>query len=259
VHVVDDGNDCRQVPDRFFASVNGDMIWNGVQLWRYTGRRHFYAEALATAQSVDHNLSDARGIFVDLQGENDVVEPLVEAMFDLAARDDVTFARDWIVRNASAALSARAADGTFARLFDGPPQRTSSIWESNGGLAVEIAAGALDPQADARAANLWSAGGNVGQTITTLPATISFNGAGIALSGTISKLCESGHVHVFIDGVETFDRTGLWQNYSMPGGDSVFFAWRWPTPGPHVIRLEPAGDALSGVEIMRLDAEVLGK
>lgn len=44
-------------------------------------------------------------------------------------------------------------------------------------------------------------------------------------------------MHVFIDGVETFDHTGLWQNYSMPDGDSIFFAWRWASRGLHVIRL----------------------
>jgi hypothetical protein len=259
VHVMDDGSQCRQVADRFFASVNGDMIWNGVQLWHFTGQQHFYDEALATAQSVDRNLSDARGIFADLQGENDVVEPLVEAMYDLAAHEHAAFARDWIARNAGAALSARAPDGSFARLFDGPAQRRSSIWESNGGLALEIAAGALDPGGQVSPGDPWSDGQDVGATITTLPATIAFNGAGIALSGTIDKLCERGHVHVFIDGVETFDHTGLWQNYSMPGGDSVFFAWRWPSAGPHVVRLEPAADSLVGVQALHLNAQVLGQ
>lgn len=259
VHVIDDGNECRQVPDRFFASVNGDMISNGLALWRYTGKRHFFDEAVATAQSVDRNLSDARGVFVDLQGENDVVEPLIEAMYDLAAREKLTFARAWILRNANAALSARGVDGSFARLFDGPPQKITSIWEANGGLAAEIAAAALAPADFADPRFGWSGGSGIGQTITTLPATIAFNGAGIALSGTISKLCESGHVRVFIDGVETFDRTGLWQNHSMPDGDSVFFAWRWPLPGPHVIRLEPSAESQTGVNIMSLDAQVVGQ
>lgn len=256
VHVVDDGSRCRQVPDRFFASVNGDMIWNALQLWRYTGRQHFFDEAVATAQSVDRNLSDARNVFVDLQGENDVVEPLVEAMYALASEEDVEFARAWILRNAGAALAARGSDGTFSRLFDGPSQRTTSIWESNGGLALEIAAGALEPLGEPGAADAWAGGANIGTTITTLPATIAFNAAGIALRGTIGKLCASGHVHVFIDGVETFDRTGLWQNHSMPDGNSVFFAWRWPVSGFHVIRLEPATGAQTGVELMRLEAQV---
>lgn len=259
VHVIDDGSHCRQVEDRFFASVNGDMIWNALWLWRYTGQQHFFDEALANAQAVDRNLSDSRGVFTDLQGENDVVEPLVEAMYDLASEEQVSFAREWIARNAAAALSARGSDGTFSRLFDGPAQSTTSIWESNGGIALEIAAGALDPQGHAGTLDAWSGGTNIGQTITKLPATIVFNGAGIALSGTISRLCTGGHVHVFIDGIETFDRTGLWQNYSMPDGDSVFFAWRWPAPGLHVIRLDPANDAQVGVEALHLDAVVLGR
>jgi hypothetical protein len=258
-HVADDGTQCRQVEDRFFASVNGNMIWNATQLWRYTGQRHFYDEAIATAQSVDRNLSDSRGVFVDLQGENDVAEPLVEAMYDLAAEENVGFAKAWIVRNAAAALSSRGPDGTFSRMFDGPPQSMTSIWESNGGIALEIAAGALEPLGAPGRADAWSGSGNVGQTITKLPATVAFNGAGIALSGTISRLCTSGHVRVFIDGQETFDRTGLWQNHSMPMGQSVFFAWRWPAPGPHVIRLEPANDTQAGVEVMHLDATVLGQ
>ena len=96
VHLIDDGLQCRQVPHRFFASVNGDMIWNGVRLWQYTGQRHFYDEAPSTAQAVDLDLSDASGVFVDVQGENDVVEPLVEAMYELAVQEHVGFARDWI-------------------------------------------------------------------------------------------------------------------------------------------------------------------
>lgn len=259
VHVLDDGSACRKVPDRFFASVNGDEIWNALQLWQYTGQRHFYDEAVALAQSVDKNLSDARGVFVDVQGENDVVEPLVEAMYDLASGQHVEFARQWILRNAAAALSARSADGTFARLFDGPPQQTASIWESNGGIALEIAAGALDAQGMPQAADAWQGGKDYGKTITSLPATIVFDGAGIALSGTISRLCTSGHVRVYVDGVQTFDRTGLWQNHAMPEGDSVFFAWRWPAPGLHVVELEPATVAQTGQPVLDLSASILAR
>src|SRR5207237_3924541 len=32
VYVFDDGQACTQLPHRFFASVNGDMIWNGLEL-----------------------------------------------------------------------------------------------------------------------------------------------------------------------------------------------------------------------------------
>jgi len=36
VYVFDDGQSCTQLPHRFFASVNGDMIWSGLELARDT-------------------------------------------------------------------------------------------------------------------------------------------------------------------------------------------------------------------------------
>ncbi|MGH7327940.1 MAG: hypothetical protein ACREJX_06280, partial [Polyangiaceae bacterium] len=42
VHVVDQDGTCTQTTRRFFASVNGNMIWNGLQLWRLTHERQFY-------------------------------------------------------------------------------------------------------------------------------------------------------------------------------------------------------------------------
>jgi len=51
-----------------------------------------------------------------------------------------------------------------------------------------------------------------------------------------------GHARVFVDGHETFDRTGIWQNKSSSGlrlPGSVLFAWRWPRPGSHTIRFAP--------------------
>jgi hypothetical protein len=242
VHVVDDGVTCSQVPHRFFASVNGDMIWNGIELWRLTGETHYINEALATANAVDNNLGDNRGIFANLQGENDVEEPLVEAMLDLAQREHLAFAQEWLLRNASAALGARARDGSFSRFFDGPPQGTTSIWETNGGASLEIAAATIAPQMPAVANNGWAPGRDVSVNITSLPATITVDGSGVALVGTMTRLCEHGHVRVLIDGVQTTDHTGLWQNPSMPSGPSVLFAWRWAEPGHHTITLEP-GDS----------------
>jgi hypothetical protein len=75
------------------------------------------------------------------------------------------------------------------------------------------------------------------------PAQITFTGSGIALIGTIgARCCESGHARVFIDGRETFDHIGIWQNKSSSGrslADSVLFAWRWPTPGRHTLTFQP--------------------
>lgn len=257
VHVIDNGLRCEQVPRRFFASVNGDMISNGLELWRITGQQQYYDDAMATARAVDNNLSDAQGIFVDLQGQNDVEEPLIEAMYDLAANEHAVFAQDWILRNANAALSARGADGSFSRFFDGPPQTKTSIWESNGGTALEIAAAALAPNSAAEVST-WDSAQIMPAPVDTLPATIAFDGAGIALSGRMSDLYQKSHVRVLVDGVETFDRTGLWQNHSMPDSNSVFFVWRWPTAGRHVIQLMPANPAESVAGAVQLQSIVLG-
>ena len=257
VHVIDDGTTCEQQSHRFFASVNGDMIWNGLELWSITGREQFYAEAVATARAVDTTLSDDRGIFVDLAGANDVVEPLIEAMFELAANERLDFARDWILRNAAAALSARAPDGTFSRFFDGPPQATASIWESNGGLALEIAAAALDPDGLALDADAWQNGRFPGARLTELPATITFEGSGIALLGTIGPSYETAHLRIFIDGVQPLDRTGLWQNHGMPVGSDVRFAWRWPVSGRHTLRLELGKPTDRGSEAVHLESIIL--
>lgn len=79
VFVFDFDGKCRQVPRRFFASVNGEMISNGLALFYFTGNRAYRRQALATAAAVADRLNDARGIFADLQADNDIVEPLVEA------------------------------------------------------------------------------------------------------------------------------------------------------------------------------------
>jgi hypothetical protein len=64
---------------------------------------------------------------------------------------------------------------------------------------------------------------------------------------------------VLVDGVETFDWSGIWQNKSSPGRslpDSVLFAWRWPAAGPHRIEIlagEPnrkEGDAFADIRRM---------
>lgn len=243
VYVYDDGRHCTQLPHRFFASVNGDMIWSGVMLARATGDARYRADAFATARAVDMLLGDARGIYANLQAENDVAEPLVEAMYVLATAEHQRFAKRWIERNAQAALDARAGDGAFDRAWDGPPPRGMvSIWRSNGGLSLQIAAAALEPNAyPARDAG-WSRARFFTHRTPSLPATIAFHGAGIAIIGTQGeRCCEPGHARVFVDGVETFDATGIWQNKSETGTvpHAVLFAWMWPRAGHHVIRFEP--------------------
>jgi hypothetical protein len=263
VYVFDDGQRCTQLPHRFFASVNGDMIWSGFHLARITGERPYLDDALASARAVDHYLSDPAGVFADLQAENDVVEPLVEAMLVLARDGKQDFARRWILRNAAAALSARKRDGTFGRFFDGPPPRAmTTAWQTNGGLAIEIAAATLAPRQQVPPTNRWTGSRFVAHQISELPATLSFTGSGIALIGTLGEqCCEPGHARVLVDGHETFDRTGIWQNKSSSGRslpDSILFAWRWPTRGEHTIRFEaPDTNAKEGGPFLHLEGYML--
>jgi hypothetical protein len=243
VYVIDDGTSCVQLPHRFFASVNGDMIWNGLELARITGVQDYLDEATATARAVVDDLSDPAGIFADLQAENDIVEPLVEAMYALATEAHVSFARSWILTNAAAALSARAPDGSFGRFFDGPPPATTvTAWQTNGGLALEIAAAALDPAGAAPAGGAWAGAVRVARSLGPT-GRLRFRGSAVALLGTLGEsCCEAGHARVSVDGHETFDGTGIWQNKSSSGKripGAVLFAWRWPRSGLHTISFAP--------------------
>jgi hypothetical protein len=241
VYVFDDGAHCTPLPHRFFASVNGNMIAAGLALFAATGNRRYAHEAMLTAHAVADHLHDGNGVFADMQAENDIVEPLVEAMSDVAARGDGAFAARWIVRNAHAAASARGPDGSFGRFFDGPPPHAPTAWQTNGGIALMIAAAALAPR-EVPAPDAWRRAQHVTRGIMSLPATITFTGSAIALFGTLGeRCCEAGHARVFVDGRETFDRTGIWQNKSSSGvalPDSVLFAWSWPRLGAHRLRFE---------------------
>ena len=243
VYVFDDGHTCRALPHRFFASVNGVMIEAGLVLARVTGERRYGEEARATARAI-RALDDDRGVFTDLQAENDVVQPLVFAML-LLARDGESSARDWIVRNAAAAAHARrATDGAYGRFFDGPPPSgVVTAWQANGALALMIAAGALAPNERPEANDPWPATPSQPLAITSLPQTFRFTGSAIALRGTLGeRCCELGRARLLIDGREPVDRTGIWQNKSSAGkalSDTLLFAWRWRTSGPHQLRFEP--------------------
>jgi hypothetical protein len=262
VYVFDDGQACTQLPHRFFASVNGDMIWSGLELSQITGTQQYLTDALATARAVATDLADPAGVFSDLQAENDVVEPLVEAMYDLATEASAPFARAWILTNAAAALSDRTADGSFGRFFDGPPPRTTvTAWQTVGGLALEIAAAALDPSGTVPTTGRWAGARPVARSIGPT-GKLTFTGAGIAFLGTLGEVCcEAGHARVFVDGRETFDQTGIWQNKSSLGRkipETVLFAWRWPKPGTHTIRFEPGSpNAKEGGTFLHIRSYVL--
>jgi len=243
VYVFDDGRRCVQVPHRFFASVNGNMIWNGVALYHATGDETYRDEALGTARAVTRRLSDPSGAFMNMQAENDLAEPLIEAMLVLAAQENVDFARSWLLANASAAYSARKPDGTYGRFFGGPPPEAPvTAWQTSGGFASQVAAAALEPHGTPRPA-AWQAAVFVPHPITRLPATIRFEGSGFALIGTIGDVCcQPGHARIIVDQVETVDRTGAWQNKSTSGRrfpNSVLFALSWPAGGHHEVTLLP--------------------
>ncbi|WP_147292880.1 hypothetical protein [Dyella psychrodurans] len=244
VYVFDNGTACEQVPHRFFASVNGDMIWNGLHLYRATHDDAYLQQSLATARAIDEHLSDSRGIFADLQAENDIVEPLVEAFYELATERHVQTAQQWLLRNAAVAWSARAQDGSFGRFFDGPaPTAVTSVWQSNGGFALEVAAAAVAPKTTVSTTNDWSGAHFTARDVSLTSEPIAFDGSAIALIGTIGdNCCEAGHARVIVDGVETFDQSGIWQNKSSNGRhvpNAILFAWRWPKAGHHTIRFLP--------------------
>ena len=185
-------------------------------------------------------LNDARGVFTDLQAENDTAVPLVLAMLH-AARTDPR-ARRWLLRNAAAAAHARDRDGDPGRFFDGPPPSgLVTAWQAGGGLALAIAAGAIAPRDRVEDGDGWARARPLPLRATALPATIAFAGSGIALFGTLGeRCCEAGRAALLIDGREPADVTGIWQNKSSlarPIPDTLLFAWRWPARGRHTVRL----------------------
>ncbi|HEX4622407.1 MAG TPA: hypothetical protein VH208_12660 [Myxococcaceae bacterium] len=244
-YLFDDGKQCTPLPGRFFASVNGNMAWNGFALQEATGDPTFGVEALATLGQWDVQLSDNRGVYANLEADNDVSEPLIEAMLEQAARDrPPSFARDWIHRNAEAAIrNARVPQGLYGRFFDGPqPPAAINDWQTNGGLALAVAAATLEPDYVVAPGSDWDNAQSVSQEISALPASLSFTGSGIALLGTLGEeCCESGHASLSVDGAPTVDATGIWQNKSATGrsfDDAVLFAWQWRQSGSHVLTFD---------------------
>jgi hypothetical protein len=247
VYVFDSGSACTQVPGRYFGSVNGNMIWAGLYLARATGRGSYFAEAAATARAVEQHLGDATGVYADLQAENDVAEPLIEAMYDMATAGHMSSARDWLLAAASAAASGRTVGGVYGRFFGGPPPRAPvTVWQVNGGLTLALAAAALHPHGRPADPGFWRHATFVRHDLrlAATPVQFTFTGRAVAIIGTIGEICcQPGHAQLFVDGTRTYDQTGIWQNKSSSGRslpDSVLFAWRWPTPGRHTIQIRPA-------------------
>lgn len=246
VYIFDNGKKCTLLPGRYYASVNGNMIWAGAELARDSGDPAYLAQAIATAKAVQHHLSDNSGVFVDLQADNDIVEPLIEAMYLLATADHQRFARNWLLTAASAAGSDVSLLGTFGRFFNGPaPTGPATAWQMTGGTTLMQAAAALEPGGGPARTRFWHHAVLVRarRTLTGPRLRISFTGRGIAILGAIGDICcVAGHARVLIDGVQTFDRTGIWQNETSPSirlPGQVLFAWRWRTAGRHTITILP--------------------
>ena len=253
--VYDNGSQCTQLRGQYFASVNGNMIWAGAKLAQLTGSQHYLGQAVATAEAVRRYLCDDDGVYADLQAENDVAEPLIEAMYVLATADHEDFARTWLLSAAAAAAAGRTALGSYGRFFDGPaPQGPVTAWQVNGGMALMFAAARLDPSALPADPWYWHRAVFVADD-ASLPAsggrvTVAFAGQAIAIIGTIGEeRRKPGHARVLIDGKLMFDRVGIWQG-EFSGermlANSVLFAWRWPSPAPHTITIAPEAGRTAG-------------
>ena len=248
VYVFDDKTTCTQVPHRFYASVNGDMIDNGIMLSGFMKDPTYLNEARASAAAVESRLADPNGIYADLQADNDIVEPLVEAMYDLATLPGdpgAPGARAWIITNAKAAIPEdRDSRGWYGRFFDGyGPNWDVDAWQTSGGLALAVAAAALEPSTVPLGGD-WSAKQFHAQSFSGFPApVITFTGRAVAFVGAIGDVCcEPGHAGVRVDGVETFDESGVWQNKSAPQiriPGAILFAWRWRASGLHSVQFIP--------------------
>lgn len=265
VYVFDNGRTCRALPGRYFASVNGNMIWAGAALAADTGRTGYLRQAVATARAVGTRLSDGAGVYADLQADNDIVEPLIEAMYRLASANHQHFARDWLLTAASAAGGDQNARGEFGRFFDGPPPASAATaWQVNGGAALIQAAAALDPHGAPADPQFWRRARLVddGRQLGDSALRITFNARAIAIIGSIGAVCcVGGHARVFVDGAETFDRTGIWQNMTSPSlkqPNQVLFAWRWPAAGQHTITIRPGiHDAYEGGSFFQMAGYLL--
>ena len=259
-YVLDDGKHCTQVPGQFQAGVNGDMIYAAYVLFVASRGSAYQTQATSVAQAVATKLSDGRGILANLEDEHDSAEPLFEAFYVLAKYWNQDFALDFVTRNAAAAEGARTQNGSIGRFFDGPPPEDGvTAWQTSGGFAATMAGQALQPgDALPSPGPDWKNAKFTPLKSQTMPQVIRFSGSGISLRGTLGDPCCPAGARVFIDGVETFDRTGIRQSYSPAGKipNSVLFAWQWPAAGKHEIRLEAKSPSdaehavhLSGYEV----------
>ena len=193
------------------------------------------------------------------------VEPMIEAMYTLATTEHQAFARHWLLSAASAAGADQNAAGEFGRFFDGPPPTSvATAWQVNGGIALMQAAAALDPYGRPADPGFWRRARYVtdDRDLNDSVLRISFSGRAIAIMGSVgAQCCIAGHARVFVDGTETFDRTGIWQNMTSPSVQQphqVLFAWRWQRPGRHTITIRPGiRDTMEGGSFFAMNGYLL--
>jgi hypothetical protein len=274
-YVIDDGKTCTQIPRRFYASVNGNMIWSGWQLAHMVtdGTASQYVDDyMGTAQAVVSQLSDPAGVFENLEAGVDSAEPMVEAMYVLATDPlyPQPLAKNWILTNAAVVAANVRTDGTYGRLLGGPAtsraNSASDLLSTAGAYALVMASDAFAPTQGAAPSD-WNSASYVDVTAlpqgvaltetspaSSWPLTITFTGHGIALIGTRgegnpSSRGRDGHARVFIDGLETSDQTGIWQASGVvnsvtppPYHNDVLFAWQWPyssLAATHTVAIQP--------------------
>jgi hypothetical protein len=140
----------------------------------------------------------------------------------------------------------------------------TTAWQTGGGIAVTQAAAGLDPGGHPANPGFWASATFVpdSRQLTGSQVRISFTGKAIALTGTVgAQCCREGHARVLVDGIETFNQTGIWQNMSSPARqqpEQVLFAWRWRSPGHHVITILPGRyDRMEGGSFFQMSGYML--
>jgi len=248
VYIFDDGSSCLRVRNQFFASVNGNMIWNGHELGLITGNAtyNYSADAAASARYLMARLDDPTGVFENERQENDTAEPLVFAMYQLAVDGD-SAASNWIAANLAAAASAETSNGIFGRFWGGPPpifagaNVQTSTWSAAGGTALAFAVAKLNPGGTPSTSSYWNNATYVADPRTisgTGTYSIRFTGRAVAVIGNLTA--QRGKEEVYIDGVETTNNIGVSAYPAVQvAPNQVMFAWRWPTSGMHTIEFEP--------------------
>ena len=215
-HVIDSGSSCVQVRGLFFASVNGNMIWDGASLASDTGTARYLTQAVATARAASRILCDSAGTFTDLQTEADVAEPLVEGMSCSPAPIMRRLPGTGCFRRPRRPLPSAPRTQPTAGLL----QRAAAAGPGHG-LAGERRArrddrrGKLDPTG-VPADPWYRRNAAFVPNIRVLPpgprgaVRLTLTGTAVAITGTLGiRSSEGGHARILIDGKPMGNRVGI--------------------------------------------------